>query len=440
MSLSRSAPREPWFGAVPVGWSASRLKNSTESVQNGLWGEEAVGDTNDIACVRVADFDRLTLRVRQPVPTTRNLTPKERVGRQLRRDDLLIEKSGGGELQPVGVVVTYDADAPAVCSNFVARIVPRRNTWPRYFAYVHAALYSHGLNKRSIKQTTGIQNLDGDSYFNELAPFPPLPDQQRIADFLDRKTAEIDALIAKKERMIALLSEKRQAAIARVVTVGLDATVELCASDYPWLGKVPTTWTVKPLKRWLRFLNTRRIPLSSEERAGLEKTYPYYGASGIIDAVDRYLFTETTVLIAEDGANLLSRSTPLAFVASGQYWVNNHAHILLPPSGTEDFWAARLNAISIAPFVSGSAQPKLTMESLGAIMLSAPSVRDQIVLAARVRSIESQIAPTLNSLARSIELLREHRRALISEAVAGRAGLNASELATSCRAKESMSC
>ncbi|PMZ30475.1 restriction endonuclease subunit S, partial [Pseudomonas sp. GW247-3R2A] len=84
----------------------------------------------------------------------------------------------------------------------------------------------------------------------------------------------------------------------------------------------------KAVRHIFRNCNSKRVPLSSAERADLEEIYPYYGASGIIDMVDDYLFDGPRILVAEDGANLLSRNTPLAFIATGKYWVNNHAHIL----------------------------------------------------------------------------------------------------------------
>jgi len=91
------------------------------------------------------------------------------------------------------------------------------------------------------------------------------------------------------------------------------------------------------VKDVMEFFNTVREPLSAAELGGMpEKTYDYYGASGVTDKVEAYLFDGTYILIAEDGANLLPRSKPLAFVATGQFWVNNHAHILKPRWGGGD--------------------------------------------------------------------------------------------------------
>ena len=161
---------------------------------------------------------------------------------------MLIEKSGGGDKQLVGCVVYFDHEFEAVCSNFVARMPVDPELPGRYWSYVHAALYAGRLNYPAIKQTTGIQNLDAGEYLNTLAAYPPVDEQENIADFLDWKTAQIDALIAKKQELIAKLKEKRLAVITQAVTKGLDPDAPLRDSDIPWLGKVPAHWKVKRLR------------------------------------------------------------------------------------------------------------------------------------------------------------------------------------------------
>ncbi|MCA3010564.1 MAG: restriction endonuclease subunit S, partial [Phycisphaerales bacterium] len=95
-----------------------------------------------------------------------------------------------------------------------------------FWRYLHAAMYSVRINTKSIKQTSGLQNLDSQQYFDERSPFPPQGEQFAIADFLDRETAKIDALVAEQQRLIELLKEKRQAVISHAVTKGLDPTAK----------------------------------------------------------------------------------------------------------------------------------------------------------------------------------------------------------------------
>jgi type I restriction enzyme S subunit len=210
-----------WLGKVPEHWNIFRFKVSAISCQNGLWGSDPNG-LDDIECVRVADFDRHALRVNDQVPTLRAITQRERTGRLLRRGNLLLEKSGGGEKQPVGQVVIYDRDQEAICSNFVAKVVLSDGMDSRFWNYQHHAAYAARINVRSIKQTSGIQNLDQHQYLNEMAAFPPYDEQKAIAMHLDRTTSRIEALINKTERSIELLREHRTALITAAVTGKID--------------------------------------------------------------------------------------------------------------------------------------------------------------------------------------------------------------------------
>ena len=94
----------------------------------------------------------------------------------------------------------------------------------------------------------------------------------------------------------------------------------------------------------------------------ISRRYNYYGASGIIDKVDDYLFDDELLLIAEDGANLVLRNLPLAIIATGKFWVNNHAHILKPKRGSIEFLAWVMEGLNFLPWISGAAQPKLTQD------------------------------------------------------------------------------
>jgi type I restriction enzyme, S subunit len=238
-----------WLGQVPSHWIVDRIKWSVDSSQNGIWGDEPDGGPDDIRCVRVADFDRPKLAIQDRDVTYRKVRESERRGRLLRDGDLILEKSGGGENNPVGFVVLYDRSDAAVTSNFVARVTLGTGMEPRFWAYLHSWLYNSRLTRRSLKQTSGIQNLDQQSYFDERVCFPPPTEQITIADFLDRETAKIDALVARQERLIATLREDRIAAITHAVTAGVDPDAEKKDSGAQGLGLIPSTWSVVPFLR-----------------------------------------------------------------------------------------------------------------------------------------------------------------------------------------------
>ena len=120
--------------------------------------------------------------------------------------------------------------------------------------------------------------------------------------------------------------------------------------------------------------DAKRKPLNSRERAERKGKYPYYGASDVVDHINDYLFDGEYVLIAEDGENLRSRKTPIAFKADGKFWVNNHAHVLQgKESWINDFIVSYFRYLDLSPYLTGAAQPKLNQESLLRIPITWPS-------------------------------------------------------------------
>ena len=255
--------------------------------------------------MRVADFDREKIVVCDDIPTIRNVTENERSERTLSNGNLLLEKSGGGDLQPVGFVVLYDHDEPAVCSNFVAKMELAGGMVPSYWRYCHAAAYSARLNYRSIKQTSGIQNLDQSQYLDERAPFPPEEEQKAIASFLDVETSKIDALVSEQRRLIKLLKEKRQAVISHAVTKGLNPKAPMKPSGIQWLGEVPEHWEIMPVRYACDIDNTLRTPIDKQTRLDIEGDYPYYGPTGILSWINKFVVRGEYFLLGEDGDHFL---------------------------------------------------------------------------------------------------------------------------------------
>ncbi len=159
----------------------------------------------------------------------------------------------------------------------------------------------------------------------------------------------------------------------------------------------------------IEIFNNKRVPLSAKQREGLEKIYPYYGAQGIVDYVDDYIFDGKYILIAEDGENLKSNNKSICTLATGKYWVNNHAHIIKGNEGTNtDFLYYKLNSINFAPYITGSAQPKLNKENLLNIELYIPSKEHQdkmakvLTLLDQKIQINNQINQELEAMAKTL--------------------------------------
>lgn len=149
---------------------------------------------------------------------------------------------------------------------------------------------------------------------------------------------------------------------------------------------MPEGWVLTDIGELLTNRDSERVPLSLGVRSKQEnKIYDYYGATGVVDKVDGYLFDERLLLIGEDGANLLSRSKDNAFFAEGKYWVNNHAHILdCPEKEVLDYVAFLINSMSLEDYITGSAQPKLNQDNLNKIEIPLPPLEEQRRIIAQV--------------------------------------------------------
>jgi type I restriction enzyme S subunit len=264
------------------------------------------------------------------------------------------------------------------------------------------------------------QNLSYLDFKYLKLPIPSPTEQRAIAAFLDEKCEGVDEAVRIKEAQIALLRERRQILIQQAVTHGLNPAAPMKDSGIDWIGQIPTHWEVKSIRYAFRFRNYQRIPISASEREGRQGEFPYYGASGIIDYVEGYIFDEPLILIAEDGANLLSKSTPLAFVATGKYWVNNHAHILEPLFPGFKYWSELLSAADYTVFISGAAQPKLTRNSLASIRVPVPPTDERNAIIEVIERESEKFETAISIKQDQITALNEYKTSLINAAVTGK--------------------
>ena len=232
--------------------------------------------------------------------------------------------------------------------------------------------------------------------------FPREEEQAAIELFLNNADRHIRRYIRTKQKLIKPLEEQRQAIIHRAVTRGVNPDVRLKPSGVEWLGEIPAHWTVSRVKSEFEWPGSaqsaaQRARARSHDEA--RERRDYYGASGVIDRVESFLFDDDLLLIAEDGANLVLRHLPLAIVAHGRFWVNNHAHILRPKRGNLDYLAALMETLNYKPWISGAAQPKLTQDRLMSIAIAVP-FRDE----------QDQIMASIKEETASLRLAIDHAR------------------------------
>lgn len=212
-----------WIDEIPKHWRQQSIKHVLNDYFGGSWGEDLVeGQTKGVVqVVRVTEFDWNTLSVSEKIPTLRSLELKEDSKKLVRRGDLVIEKSGGGEKTPVGRVILIDRELtrPTVNSNFTNIFRPNQEKLdPGFGVYLFYISYVGGMTVRNIKQTTGIQNLDIEGFLSEKIFLPPKEEQEQIQIFLDNSIKKILHLVRKHTDQLKLLTEYRQSLISSVVT------------------------------------------------------------------------------------------------------------------------------------------------------------------------------------------------------------------------------
>ena len=396
-----------WIGEVPEHWGILKLKYITE-ILSGVSPEILSPNMNgEIPYYKVdsINYDRFELD-----PPKHFISEEQAISEN---ELILFPKRGAAiALNKVGIMskkLSFDTNIMGL----------RIRTGKGMLLYLANVLKCISLIE--IADTSTIPQINNKHIEPLEVPSPSLSEQTQIARFLDRKTAQIDTALDQHRQLLQLLREERAALINEAVTKGIDPEVAMKDSGVEWIGEVPGHWEVKKLKFELESLNNIRIPLSSVVRGNMkEKIYDYYGASGVIDKVDEYLFDENLILIGEDGANLITRSKRLVFMATGKYWVNNHAHILRPIYGNLRYYTELLETYDFSLWVSGSAQPKLTSEKLSNVLVLSPPVKEQHQIVQHIETHTTRIDREIAATEKEIALLEEYRQALIAEAVTGK--------------------
>ncbi|MEZ8289930.1 restriction endonuclease subunit S [Vibrio sp. 10N.237.312.B06] len=168
-------------------------------------------------------------------------------------------------------------------------------------------------------------------------------------------------------------------------------------------------WPLKRISEVANFENNKRVPLKSLDREKRQGDYPYYGASGIVDYIDDFIFDGNYLLISEDGENLRTRNTPIAFQAKGKFWVNNHAHIFSEKEdGILDYLEYYFSVLNIGAYITGAVQPKLNKANLDKIEIPIPPLEERLKLNGVLNSfrdksrLNRRINQTLEEMAQAV--------------------------------------
>lgn len=250
-------------------------------------------------------------------------------------------------------------------------------------------------------------------------PLPPLSEQQRIVERIEELLAKLDEA---KERLqeVADSFAVRKAAILHNAFTG-----ELTKQWRRENGVRDESWEEKKLSEITENQDSKRIPLSKSQRDNMNRIYDYYGASGIIDKVDDYIFEGKKLLIGEDGANLVTRSKDIAFIADGKYWVNNHAHILdVKDTVLLMYLCNYINNMDLIPYVTGSAQPKLTQAKMNNIKIFLPTLPEQHEIMRLIDDLLARERAAQQAAEQALASIDLMKKSILARAFRGELGTN----------------
>lgn len=381
------------------GWKIKKLGEICDSI-NGLWkGKKEPFVT--VGVLRSTNFTK-DCRLNLSDIAYLEVEAKSFEKRKLQKGDIIVEKSGGGPNQPVGRVILFNVDGDFSFCNFTSALRIKDKTTlnstylHRYLAYYY---FSGGTIKLQT-YTIGLRNLDYNRYLQIAIPIPPLSEQQRIVEILDAEFAKIDALKANAEKSLQAAKDLFQSALKQAL-------------------EPKKNWECKTVAEISENLDYKRIPVTKKDRE--DGIYPYYGASGIVDYVREYLFDEDLLLVSEDGANLIARSTPIAFSVSGKIWVNNHAHVLrFPTMDLQRFVEYFFANYDLSDYITGAAQPKLTQKALNSIIIEYPSDKEELAaIISRLDNLDERCKALQENYRKTIALCEDLKQALLRKAFNG---------------------
>lgn len=422
-----------WIGFVPKNWDIKKLKFSLQTHFGGAWGANAGQGEKDSVCIRVADFNYPHLSVDyNDNMTIRSYDNKVIENSSVIDGDILLEKSGGGEQTPVGRSVLHTGKN-AMCANFIECLRPSEENDSRFLNYWLYSSYQNGYSKRNIKQTTGIQNLDVSGLLSEAISIPSIEEQKAIAEYLDKKCADIDEIISAKEKTNELLKERRQSIITEAVTKGLNPNAEMKDSGIDWIGEIPKHWDIDKIKHNFTILSGATPKTSNNEYWNGEiewitpadyKTEDVFINAGHKKITQEGLISCATSIIPQNSI-IFSKRAPVGLVAINTIplCTNQGCLACIPNVNISTkyyYYTMSVFNNQFELYASGTTFKEISYDSFSNFILPKPSYNEQIEITEYLDKKCSEIDKLIESNNKTIEKLQEYRKSLIYEAVTGK--------------------
>lgn len=358
-----------WLGEIPAHWEVSRLKECAAVHLSNVDKKSREGESRVRLCNYVDVYYHE--RIARDMTFMEATATSDQIRRfSLREGDVLITKDSE-TWTDIAVPALVSEDLPGVlCGYHLALIRPHSHYMGAFLA---RALRAVGPRNQYHVAAKGITRfgLTADAIRNGVIPSPPLAEQRAIADFLDRETARIDALVAKKKESIQLLREKRTALIGHAVTKGLDPEVAMKDSGVEWMGEIPVAWDVRRLKALSTMRSGESITSASIEATG---PYPVFGGNGLRGYTADFTHDGEHVLIGRQGAHCGN-----VHFARGRFWASEHAIVATLRGGNVFAWfGALLEAMNLNRQSMTAAQPGLAVEQVRDLKVPVPPVGEQL--------------------------------------------------------------
>jgi type I restriction enzyme S subunit len=395
-----------WLGALPKRWSRRRLRfAAAEPLMYGA-NEAAVLDDRSLPrYIRITDVKADgTLHD----DTFRSLEEDVAAPFLLNDGDILLARSGA----TVGKSFQYLASwGRAAYAGYLIRFRPDKDVvFPRFANYYFQTGYYWACINSTLIQAT-IENFSAEKYKDLNLPLPPQDEQQQIAAFLDWKTGQIDALIARKKELLEKLKEKRLAVITQAVTRGLKPTAPLLDSGIPWLGLVPAHWQVLQIGRMITL--QRGVDITKDEQE--EGDVPVVSSGGIASYHSVALVKAPGVIVGRKGT-----AGALYYIQS-DYWPHDTTLYV------RDFWGNhprfvyyKLLSMDLASYDTGTANPTVNRNVVHPVKVSWPPVGEQFAISNYLDRTSETIDAMAAKVTEVITRLTEYRTALITAATTGK--------------------
>ncbi len=315
----------------------------------------------------------------------------------------------------VGIVRNYGVTSPAY-----SRFKVHKGYHNAYYDYLLRFIDN---DKVFIHLSKNLRSSLTETDFGAIKTIvPPLDVQKKIALYLDEELARVDAVIEKTKMTIEAYKKLKQSVITEAVTKGIRGDRPMKDSGIEWIGDISVAHPLKKLKYVCQILDQYRSPVTADRRSQEgEVLYDYYGASGVIDQIDGYTIDDHVMLIGEDGANLRMRNLPLMYEVNGRAWINNHAHVLKPNENIDFYYLFyALESLDINPYITGSAQPKLSQDSLKNIYIPMPSFEEQREISSYLSVMCDELDKLIADKTHLLGELKNYKKSVIYEYVTGK--------------------